>query len=142
MRLALALLLLATPVSAEVARFIVIGDAIEAPLTASPADAARGGAILRNRETANCLICHSIPDARERFMGDIGPPLAGVGSRLTPGQIRLRLVDPTRLNPEAIMPAYHRTEGLRHVDARYLGRPVLSAMEIEDVVAYLAGLKE
>jgi L-cysteine S-thiosulfotransferase len=142
MRAALALLLLATPASAEVARFVVTGDAIEAPLVASPGDAARGGAIIRNRETANCLICHSIPDARERFMGDIGPPLAGVGSRLTPGQIRLRLVDPTRLNPEAIMPAYHRTEGLRHVDARYRGRPVLTAMEIEDVVAYLAGLKE
>jgi len=97
---------------------------------------------VENRETANCLICHSIPDARERFMGDIGPALAGVGARLTPGRLRLRLVDPTRLNAHAIMPAYHRTEGLRHVDARHLGRPVLSAVEIEDVVAYLAGLKE
>ncbi len=97
---------------------------------------------MENRETANCLICHSIPDARERFMGDIGPALAGVGARLTPGRLRLRLVDPTRLNAHAIMPAYHRTEGLRHVDARHLGRPVLSAVEIEDVVAYLAGLKE
>ena len=146
MRAALALLLLATPASlsigAEVARFTVTGDAIEAPLTASPASATRGEAIVKNQETANCLICHAIPDARERFMGDVGPALAGVGTRLSPGQIRLRLVDPTRLNPEAIMPAYHRTEGLRHVDARYLGRPVLSAMEIEDVVAYLAGLKE
>ncbi|MBX9752825.1 MAG: sulfur oxidation c-type cytochrome SoxX [Roseococcus sp.] len=142
MRFALAVLLCATPVSAEVARFTVTGDAIEAPLAAAPASAARGEAIVKNRETANCLICHSIPDPRERFMGDIGPPLAGVGTRLTPGQIRLRLVDPTRLNPEAIMPAYHRTEGLRHVDARHLGRPVLTAMEIEDVVAYLAGLKE
>ncbi|UPY39319.1 sulfur oxidation c-type cytochrome SoxX [Sediminicoccus sp. KRV36] len=146
MRAALALLLCATPVSlsvgAEVAPFVVTGDAIEAPLLAMPGDAARGEAIVKNRETANCLICHSIPDARERFMGDLGPALAGVGARLTPGQIRLRLVDPTRLNPSAIMPAYHRTEGLRHVDARYLGRPVLSAMEIEDVVAYLARLKE
>ncbi len=142
MRFALALLLLATPALAEVARFSVTGDAIEAPLVATAPDAARGEAIVRNRETANCLICHSIPDARERFMGDIGPPLAGIGARLTPGQIRLRLVDPTRLNPEAIMPAYHRVAGLRHVDARYRGRPVLTAVEIEDVVAYLAGLKE
>ena len=142
MRCALALLLLATPASAEVARFSVTGDAIEAPLVATPGDAARGAAIVRNRETANCLICHAIPDARERFMGDVGPPLAGVGSRLTPGQIRLRLVDPTRLNSAAVMPAYHRVEGLRRVDARYIGQPVLSAMEIEDVVAYLAGLKE
>lgn len=146
MRAALAFLLCATPAApsmgAEVAPFVVTGDAIEAPLVATPADAARGGLIVRNRETANCLICHAIPDARERFMGDLGPPLAGIGARLTPGQIRLRVVDPTRLNPDAIMPAYHRTHGLRHVEARHLGRPVLSAMEIEDVVAYLSALKE
>ncbi|MBS7789802.1 sulfur oxidation c-type cytochrome SoxX [Roseococcus sp. SDR] len=142
MRAALVLLWLATPAFAEVAPFIVTGDALEAPLVAAPASAARGEAIVKNRETANCLICHAIPDPRERFMGDVGPPLAGVGSRLTPGQIRLRLVDPTRLNAEAIMPAYHRTEGLNRVDPRYLGRPVLTAMEIEDVVAYLARLKE
>lgn len=142
MRRVLALLLCATTASAEVARFRVTGDAIEAPLVAAPASAARGEAIVKNRETANCLICHAIPDPRERFMGDVGPSLAGVGARLTPGQIRLRLVDPTRLNPEAIMPAYHRTDGLTRVDARHAGRPVLTAMEIEDVVAYLARLKE
>ena len=145
MRLIL-VLFLATPASlsmgAGVAPFTVTGDAIEAPLTATPGDAARGAAIVRNRETANCLICHAIPDAREHFMGDVGPSLAGVGSRLTPGQIRLRVVDPTRLNPGAVMPAYHRVEGLTRVDARHQGRPVLTAMEIEDVVAYLAGLKE
>lgn len=142
MRLVLALLFCVIPALAEVAPFVVTGDAIEAPLVTLEPDATRGGLIVRNRETANCLICHAIPDARERFMGDLGPPLAGVGARLSAGQIRLRLVDPTRLNPSAIMPAYHRTEGLRHVDARYLGRPVLTAMEIEDVVAYLASLKE
>jgi len=75
-------------------------------------------------------------------MGEVGPPLAGVGSRLTPGQIRLRLVDPTLLNPAAAMPAYHRVDGLAYVDQRYRGRPVLSAQEIEDVVAYLAALKD
>ena len=142
MRAAFALLLLATPALAEVARFTVTGDAIEAPLVAVPADAARGEAIVKNRETANCLICHAIPDPRERFMGDVGPSLAGVGSRLSPGQLRLRLVDPTRLNAQAIMPAYHRVEGLTRVDPRHAGRPVLSAIEIEDVVAYLTGLKE
>lgn len=142
MRAAFALLICATGASAAVAPFSVTGDAIEAPLAATPGDAARGAAIVRNRETANCLICHAIPDPRERFMGDVGPSLAGVGSRLTPGQIRLRLVDPTRLNPGAVMPAYHRVEGLRRVDQRYMGQPVLTAMEIEDVVAYLAGLKE
>lgn len=139
--LALALLA-AAPAAGRVAPFAVEGDAIEAPLDGLSGDAARGAAVVRNRETANCLICHAIPDPRERFMGDIGPPLAGVGARLTPGQIRLRLVDPTLLNPAAIMPAYHRVEGLVRVDARWRGQPVLTAQEIEDVVAYLATLQE
>ncbi|WP_206667459.1 sulfur oxidation c-type cytochrome SoxX [Muricoccus nepalensis] len=121
---------------------MVAGDAIAAPLDGLAGDPARGEAVVRNRETANCLICHAIPGTAEPFMGDVGPPLAGVGSRLSPGQVRLRLVDPTRVNPGAIMPAYHRTEGLRRVDPRYRGEPVLSAQEVEDVVAYLAGLKE
>jgi L-cysteine S-thiosulfotransferase len=125
-----------------VAPFSVAGDAILAPLTAEPGDAARGGRILRNRETANCLICHAIPDPREPFMGEVGPPLAGVGARLSAAQLRLRVVDPTLLNPEAVMPSYHRVEGLVRVDPRFAGRPVLSAQEIEDVVAYLATLRQ
>jgi sulfur-oxidizing protein SoxX len=139
---ALASLLLAAPAAGRVAPFVVEGDAIAAPLDGLVGDAARGAAVVRNRETANCLICHAIPDPRERFMGEVGPPLAGVADRLSPGQMRLRLVDPTRLNPAAIMPAYHRVEGLLHVDARWRGQPVLTAQEIEDVVAYLATLKE
>jgi sulfur-oxidizing protein SoxX len=133
---------LAAPASGQVAPFTIVEDTIPSPLLDLQGDANRGAALLRNRENANCLICHSIPDPSERFMGEIGPPLAGIGSRLTPGQIRLRLVDPTRLNPAAIMPAYHRTEGLARVDERWRGRPVLTAQEIEDLVAHLATLKD
>jgi sulfur-oxidizing protein SoxX len=140
--LALVALLAATPAAGRVAPFVVQGDAIAAPLDGLTGNPARGEAVIRNRETANCLICHTIPSTTERFMGDIGPPLAGVGSRLAPGQIRLRLVDPTLVNPDAIMPPYHRTEGLLRVDPRYRGLPVLTAQEVEDVVTYLSGLKE
>ena len=142
MGLALIALLVASPAAGRVAPFVVQEDAIPAPLDGLTGDPARGEAVVRNRETANCLICHTIPGTTERFMGDIGPPLEGVGSRLASGQIRLRLVDPTLVNPEAIMPPYHRTAGLLRVDPRYRGRPVLTAQEVEDVVAYLAGLKE
>lgn len=132
-----------TPAAAlEIAPFTVSSDRIEAPLEGRTGDPVRGEAVVKNRETGNCLICHEIPDRRERFQGEIGPPLAGVGLRLTPGQIRLRLVDPTLVNASAIMPAYHRVHGLINVDPRHLGRPVLSAQEIEDVVSYLAGLTE
>lgn len=136
------LLLAATAVASGVAPFVVAGDAIEAPLGGHAGNPARGEAVVRNREGANCLICHAIPGTAERFMGDIGPSLAGVADRLSPGQVRLRLVDPTMLNPNAVMPAYHRTEGLVRVEPRFAGRPVLGAQEIEDVVAYLATLKE
>lgn len=125
-----------------VAPFTVTGDAIEAPLAGLSGNAVRGAAVVRNRETANCLICHSIPDPSEPFMGEVGPPLAGVGSRLSAGQVRLRLVDATLVNPGAVMPPYHRVAGLVRVDERYRGRPVLSAQEIEDVVAYLMTLRE
>ncbi|WP_293427394.1 sulfur oxidation c-type cytochrome SoxX [Phreatobacter sp.] len=138
----LAFCLAAPAVGQEVARYAVTGDAVEAPLAGLSGDAARGARIVRNRETANCLICHTVPDPSETFMGEIGPPLAGVASRLSAGQIRLRLIDPTEVNPTATMPAYHRIAGLVHVEARYRGRPVLSAQEIEDVVAYLSSLKE
>ena len=134
--------LAAAAAGAQVARFVVSGDAIEAPLDGRVGDRGRGEATVRDRETGNCLICHAIPEPAERFQGEIGPPLAGVGARLTPAQIRLRLVDPTRLNPAAIMPAYHRVDGLTRVDARFAGRPVLDAQAIEDVVAYLSSLKD
>ncbi|WP_376089460.1 sulfur oxidation c-type cytochrome SoxX [Roseomonas sp. CCTCC AB2023176] len=140
--LAVLALLAAAPAAGRVAPFVVEEDAIAAPLDGLSGGAARGEAVVRNRETANCLICHSIPGTAERFMGDVGPPLVGVGARLSPGQIRLRVVDPTRVNPEAIMPPYHRTERLLRVDPRYRGQPVLTAQEVEDVVAYLSALKE
>lgn len=73
-------------------------------------------------------------------MGNLAPPLSGVARRLTAGQMRLRIVDPTRINPEAAMPAYHRVEGLDQVASSYRGRPVLSAQEVEDVVSYLLTL--
>ncbi|KAF0123940.1 MAG: cytochrome c soxX protein, partial [Xanthobacteraceae bacterium] len=131
-RTALVLLCLPGPAAGQgMAPFVVTGDAVEAPLAGVVGDATRGARIVRNRETANCLICHAIPDRSEPFMGEVGPPLAGVGTRLTPGQIRLRLVDPTLVNPAAAMPAYHRVERLLHVEERYRSRPVLSAQEIE-----------
>ncbi|MGO4736428.1 sulfur oxidation c-type cytochrome SoxX [Bosea sp. 2KB_26] len=121
--------------------YAVVGDAIPKALGARAGDVARGQAILRDRERGNCLICHQGADPAEPFQGAIGPPLAGIGARLDAGQIRLRLVDASRLNPETVMPPYYRTEGLQDVAPAYRGKPALSEQEIEDVVAYLASLK-
>lgn len=119
----------------------VAGDAIPRPLGDLSGNPARGAALVRDRERGNCLICHQGTDATEPFQGTIGPPFAGVGTRLDAGQIRLRLVDASLLNPQTVMPPYFRTENLHDVAPAYRGKPALSAQEIEDVVSYLASLK-
>lgn len=120
--------------------YTVVGDAISRPLGGLVGNAARGGALVRDRERGNCLICHQGADPSEPFQGNIGPPLAGVGARLDVGQIRLRLVDASLVNPQTVMPPYFRTENLHDVALPYRGKPALSAQEIEDVVSYLATL--
>lgn len=118
----------------------VEGDAIHAPLVPAAGDPARGREVMAGRE-ANCLLCHAVPETGIRFMGDIAPPLSGIGSRLSAGQLRLRIVDQSRLNADTVMPSYYRIEGLVRVAPAYRGKPVLTAQQIEDVVAYLQTLK-
>jgi sulfur-oxidizing protein SoxX len=119
-----------------------VGDAIPQSLTGQPGDAQRGRAIVTNRQKGLCLLCHTGPFAEERFQGDLAPSLAGAGSRSTEGQLRLRLVDSRRVNPETIMPSYYRLDGLYRVGEAWQGKPVLTAGEIEDVLAFLLTLKE
>jgi len=120
----------------------VVGDGIPAALESLAGDAARGRAIVASRQAGLCLLCHAGPIPEERFQGNLAPDLAGAGRRWTAAQLRLRLVDPRRLNPDSIMPAYYRTEGLTRVGRAWEGRPILNAQQIEDVVAYLATLKD
>jgi len=120
----------------------VVGDAIPASLTGQPGDAARGRAIVANRSVGLCLLCHSGPIAEERFQGNLAPSLAGAGARWSEGQLRLRIVDASRINADTIMPPYHRATGLARVARAFEGRSILSASQVEDVVAYLATLKD
>jgi len=121
--------------------FSVQGDAIAGPLGGARGDPARGRSIIGNRQVGLCLLCHSGPFPEERFQGTIGPDLNGVGARLSEAQIRLRIADPGRVNPGSIMPAYFRTEGLTRVAPSLRGKPILTAQQIEDVVAFLVTLK-
>jgi L-cysteine S-thiosulfotransferase len=119
----------------------IINSAIPEPLTDQSGDAVRGRRIVLDREGGDCLICHAMPLPQRQFHGTIGPPLDGVGSRYSAGELRLRLGDPKALNPDTIMPAYYRVEGLHRVHERYRGKPILTAQQIEDVVAYLLTLQ-
>ncbi len=117
-------------------------DSIPASLTGKAGDPARGRAIVANRQVGLCLLCHTAPIPEERFQGNLGPDLSGAGSRWNEGQLRLRIVDATRLNPATIMPPYYRTDGLTRVARAFADKPLLSAEQIEDVVAYLTTLKD
>jgi sulfur-oxidizing protein SoxX len=119
-----------------------VGDAIPASLTGTAGDPGRGRAVVVDRRLGACLLCHTGPFTEEKFQGTLAPDLSGAGSRWSEGQLRLRLVDPTRLNPDTIMPAYYRVEGLTRVGHAWRGRPILTAEQIEDVLAFLMTLRE
>ena len=115
-------------------------DSIPDPLTGAKGDPARGRAIVANRQLGLCLLCHSGPFPEERFQGDLAPDLRSA-KHLTEGEIRARIVDPGRANPGSIMPAYYKTDGLTRVAPAFRGKTVLTAEQIEDIVAYLVTLK-
>ncbi|HMA71531.1 MAG TPA: sulfur oxidation c-type cytochrome SoxX [Xanthobacteraceae bacterium] len=127
---------------AAIRPYAVIGDAIPASLTGAPGDPARGKAIVASRQTGLCLLCHSAPLPEEKFQGTIGPGLKGIGARYTEGELRLRIVDPRISNPDTIMPAYYRLDGLERVAPAFRGKTVLTAEQIEDVVAFLMTLHD
>jgi L-cysteine S-thiosulfotransferase len=140
----LSLVLLALPLAASAQALVpyrIVGDGIPESLTGAPGDAARGRALVVDR-TSTCILCHSGPFLETRFQGDLAPSLAGAGSRWSEGQLRLRLVDAAHVNPATIMPSYYRLDGLTRVGASWRGKPILSAEQIEDIVAYLATLRD
>jgi len=85
------------------------------------------------------MLCHAAPGVPAS--GNVAPPLAGIGTRLSAGQLRMRVVDITRIKPDAAMPAFHRVNDLAQVASQYRGQPVLNAQQVEDVVAFLGTLK-
>lgn len=121
--------------------YAAVGDAIPISLTGAPGDPVRGRALIVDR-SSTCILCHSGPFPEQKFQGDLAPNLAGAGSRWSEGQLRLRLADAPRLNAATIMPSFYRTDGLDRVGPAWRGKPILSAEQIEDMVAYLATLRE
>ncbi len=143
-RAAGAALLAAFAAAAAAQEFVpyeVQGDGIAQPLAGLRGDAARGRAIVASRQTGLCLLCHAAPVPEERFQGNLAPDLAGVGARYSEAQLRLRVVDSRRLNPASFMPAFHSDRHPTRVGTPWTGKPILSAQQVEDVVAWLASLR-
>lgn len=116
--------------------------ALPGPLTDVPGNPSRGRQIVRDQGAASCLICHAMPIPEEPDHGNVGPPLHGIGARYSAAELRQRLVDPKALNPDTVMPSYFSTEGLYRVLDRHADRPIYTAQQVEDVVAYLVSLRD
>ena len=120
----------------------IVNDTIPVSLTDRPGDTERGARIFVDRGAGHCVLCHQIQGLTAEFQGNVGPDLSRVGERLSPEQLRLRLVDYQTVKPGAVMPSYYRRHDLYNVGADYAGETVLSAQDVEDLVAYLAARKE
>ncbi len=121
---------------------VVEESSIPTPLTAKPGDPEVGRKVAINRRQGNCLACHKMPIPEQQFHGEVGPDLAGIASRYSAAEIRLRVVDPKIVNSSTIMPAFYRSESLHRVIEKFQGKSILTAQQVEDVVAYLMTLKE
>jgi sulfur-oxidizing protein SoxX len=132
----------ATSGSEALVAYRIVNGTIPQPLTAQPGEPERGRRVVLDRDGGDCLVCHAMPLPQRQFHGTVGPPLDGIGSRASAGVLRLRLVDPKAFNPATIMPAYYKVEGLHRVLERYRDRSILTAQQIEDVVAYLLTLTQ
>ncbi len=132
------------PASAEsLVTYTIVDDfSIPESLTGAPGDPVKGREVAINRRLGNCLACHVMPIPEQPFHGETGPDLDGVADRYTEGELRLRVVDSKSINPYTMMPAFYRVEGFHRVMERFAGKPILTAQEVEDVVAYLMTLKE
>jgi sulfur-oxidizing protein SoxX len=124
--------------SSVVQNYLVEGDEIRLPLTDVESSVEEGAKVFVSRESGHCVLCHKIADIDASFQGNLGPDLSTVGARLTPAQLRYRIVDASRLNPHTIMPPYYRTAGLSQVATEVVGETVLNEIEIEQLVKFLA----
>ena len=132
--------LLALPIPSQ-AQIIWDGDAIPNSLSGQPGDPIKGRTIVTSRQTGLCILCHAGPFPEERLQGNLAPDLTLSVANLSAAQLRARLVDPSKTNTNTIMPAYFRIDHLQRVAPPFAGKTVLSAQEIEDVIAYLLTIK-
>lgn len=139
---AAAILLAGTAVAADLVKYKVVDHAISTSLTGKAGDAEKGQKWFVSRKLGNCLACHQVTSLESQpFHGEIGPSLDGVAERYTEAQLRMQVVDAKVINPDTIMPAFYRTEGLHRVLKKFADQPILTADQVEDVVAFLKTLK-
>lgn len=121
---------------------LIQGDEITTPLSDVPATPEAGRSVFEDREQGHCVLCHAVEDLDAEFQGNVGPDLSNVGDRLSPAQIRFRIVDLQSIRPDTVMPSYYRLHDLNQVGAEYRGQTILSADQIEHLVTFLSAQRQ
>lgn len=141
----LAVAISASAFAAEVAPADVkyTDDGVKESLTGVPGDASKGREVFANRRLGNCLACHAVDDLKDQlFHGDVGPELNGVADRYDVAQLRSLIANAKKTFDGTVMPGFYTLEVGKNVREESVGKTILSAQDVEDVVAYLATLKE
>jgi sulfur-oxidizing protein SoxX len=120
---------------------IVDDSSIPKSLTGVAGNPMKGKKIAVGRKQGNCLACHAMPIPEQKFHGETAPSLYGVGNRLSAGELRMQLVNSKVTNDTTMMPSYYRTFGFERPLKKFVGKTIISAQDVEDVVAYLQTLK-
>lgn len=111
-------------------------------LTGSAGDPANGRKVAIDRKKGNCLACHVMPISDQPYHGETGPSLFGVANRYSEGELRMLVVNSKVVNPDTMMPAFYRVSGFTRTGKKFVGKSIISAEEVEDVVAYLLTLNK
>ncbi|MEZ5810348.1 MAG: sulfur oxidation c-type cytochrome SoxX [Rhizobiaceae bacterium] len=132
----------AEPVAPDAVKFE--DGTVAISLTGAPGNAEEGASVFKNRKLGNCLACHANSDQEnELFHGEVGPPLDGVGSRWEEGEIRAIVVNSKQVfGEETVMPGFYSLDVGKNVREDLVGKTILTAEQVEDVVAYLTTLKD
>ena len=125
----------------ELVTYKIVDETIPQSLTGKAGDPVKGRKTTINRKKGNCLGCHVMPIPEQADHGEVGPPLNGVGSRLSAAEMRLRIVNSKMINPDTIMPAFYHIDGFHRVQEKWKGKTIISAQDVEDIIAYLVTLK-
>lgn len=119
-------------------------EGVTASLTGQAGNPEAGSEVFKNRSLGNCLACHANEQmAGEQFQGNVGPALDGVADRYEEGYLRAIVVNAKQIfTEETVMPGFYTLDVGVDVAEKFKGKTILSAQEVEDVVAYLETLKE
>jgi len=122
---------------------MVVDGTVAKSLTGAPGDVAEGRKVFANRKQGNCLACHANSDMSEQlFHGEVGPSLNGVASRWSEEQLRAIVVNSKAVfGEQTVMPGFYSLEVGKHVRKDLIGKTILTAEQVESLVAYLGTLK-